>query len=147
MWEYIGPNKKIRPGRPNPESSDIHQASGVSSKSDADAIDGSEHSELADETQRQRQAPRRRFRPTRKLTCPACDSPMEIEQIGRVEVDRCTNCGGIFLDPGELRELTGTGLSSYHPAQQSDEQDRDFIIYTPHGLSDHVVDRDHDHED
>jgi uncharacterized protein len=38
------------------------------------------------------------------ITCPKCQAPMRsIERS--VVVDRCTECGGLFLDRGELEKL------------------------------------------
>ena len=41
-------------------------------------------------------------------TCPTCDSPMVksyLDGYSRVQVDKCLNCGGVFLDYGELSVL------------------------------------------
>lgn len=67
---------------------------------------------------------------------------MQREFIGKVEIDRCPVCGGIFLDRGELETISHQNPSSYTPAQKSDH--REYIVYTPHGLSDHVRDVGHD---
>jgi hypothetical protein len=39
------------------------------------------------------------------MDCPACKNPMIILELDRVETDYCTNCGGIWLDVGELELL------------------------------------------
>lgn len=39
------------------------------------------------------------------LSCPKCQSPMRSYERSGVTVDRCTECGGIFLDRGELDHL------------------------------------------
>ncbi len=46
-----------------------------------------------------------------KLTCPADSGVMEAVRLGvgtplEVTLDRCTTCGGIWLDSGELDKLT-----------------------------------------
>ena len=41
----------------------------------------------------------------RIVSCPLCHKKMEIIHIGRVEIDRCSRCEGIWLDKGELEEL------------------------------------------
>jgi uncharacterized protein len=41
-----------------------------------------------------------------KLKCPRCGADMIEVRIDRVKVDRCTGCGGVFLDKGELEILT-----------------------------------------
>ena len=41
--------------------------------------------------------------------CPRCEIPLEITYInergGKIEVDKCPNCKGIWFDKGELNEL------------------------------------------
>ena len=154
MWDNLV--KKIRPGRPRAESPDIHTAHSV------DAQAGSEEVEVHEEGLRQqtkynefaameeaalrsRTGSGANARPPherRKLNCPACQTAMQLERLGRVEIDRCPDCGGIFLDRGELEQISGRNPSTYVPASQNAEQqsERDFLIYTPHGLSDHVRD-------
>ena len=39
------------------------------------------------------------------LSCPKCQSPMRSYERSGVTVDRCIECGGIFLDRGELDHL------------------------------------------
>jgi len=41
-----------------------------------------------------------------KIKCPRCGSDMIEVPIEHVKVDRCTGCGGVFLDKGELEILT-----------------------------------------
>jgi Zn-finger nucleic acid-binding protein len=40
------------------------------------------------------------------LTCPKCQSEMRSYERNRVLVDQCTGCGGLFLDKGELEQLS-----------------------------------------
>ena len=42
---------------------------------------------------------------SRPMTCPRCGSGMSEVSVGHVKVDRCTGCGGVFLDRGELEVL------------------------------------------
>ena len=42
---------------------------------------------------------------TTTLTCPKCASDMRSYERNRVLVDQCTDCGGLFLDRGELEKL------------------------------------------
>lgn len=35
------------------------------------------------------------------LVCPGCGDPMETVDVGGAAVDRCTSCGGVWLDAGE----------------------------------------------
>ncbi|PZR64199.1 MAG: hypothetical protein DLM71_03010 [Chloroflexi bacterium] len=39
------------------------------------------------------------------LSCPKDGSPMRTYERNGVVIDRCTECGGIFLDRGELERL------------------------------------------
>ena len=39
------------------------------------------------------------------MNCPACDKPMIVLELDRVEVDHCISCGGIWLDGGEMELL------------------------------------------
>lgn len=53
------------------------------------------------------------------LLCPKCQAPMTSLDRNGVTIERCTECGGIFLDRGELERLetaeapglTGTGAT------------------------------------
>lgn len=38
--------------------------------------------------------------------CPVCREPMVVFELDGVEVDRCTSCGGTWLDTGELELIT-----------------------------------------
>lgn len=42
------------------------------------------------------------------MNCPVCKNPMIVLEIEEVEIDYCTECGGIWLDAGELELLVGT---------------------------------------
>ncbi|MFC1553352.1 zf-TFIIB domain-containing protein [candidate division KSB1 bacterium] len=39
------------------------------------------------------------------MKCPKCGHDMEIKIIEKIEVDKCSNCKGIYFDAGELDEL------------------------------------------
>jgi uncharacterized protein len=41
-----------------------------------------------------------------KIKCPRCGSEMNEVAVEHVKLDRCTGCGGVFLDKGELEILT-----------------------------------------
>lgn len=40
-----------------------------------------------------------------ELLCPKCQAPMTTLERSGVTLERCTECGGIFLDRGELERL------------------------------------------
>ena len=40
------------------------------------------------------------------LKCTRCGSEMQEVAVEQVKVDRCTECGGVYLDTGELEILT-----------------------------------------
>ena len=39
--------------------------------------------------------------------CPLCHEPLVAFELDGVEIDRCVDCGGVWLDAGELESLTG----------------------------------------
>ena len=40
-------------------------------------------------------------------SCPGCQARMQVMRIGRVELDRCDFCCGIWFDSGELEQVLG----------------------------------------
>ena len=131
MWEYLV--KKVRPRSGSGESADIHPVHAPRSSGSSGRIEGG-HGE--DES---RAAPGARVPAAgageRRLHCPVCGTAMRIEYIGKVEIDRCPDCRGIFLDKGELQRIKGRDYSRYEKA----DGDHESLIYTPHGLTDHVT--------
>jgi len=41
------------------------------------------------------------------MDCPVCENAMITLELADVEIDYCTDCGGIWLDAGELEMLLG----------------------------------------
>ena len=41
------------------------------------------------------------------MNCPVCKNAMITLELAEVEIDHCTDCGGIWLDAGELELLLG----------------------------------------
>ena len=41
------------------------------------------------------------------MDCPVCKNAMIVLELAEVEVDYCTDCGGIWFDAGELELLLG----------------------------------------
>lgn len=39
------------------------------------------------------------------MNCPVCNNPMIVLELNQVEIDFCYQCGGIWLDSGELELL------------------------------------------
>ena len=39
------------------------------------------------------------------MDCPKCSAAMELVYYSRIEVDRCTSCGGLWFQPEELKRL------------------------------------------
>jgi uncharacterized protein len=58
------------------------------------------HAQLA-EAEREQQRQRHWMR------CPKCGSELAEVQFRDVKVDKCYACGGVYLDDGELEQLTG----------------------------------------
>ena len=40
------------------------------------------------------------------LQCPKCDGKLEALIVDKVEIDVCNACGGVWLDAGELEQLS-----------------------------------------
>ena len=51
------------------------------------------------------------------MMCPRCDGNLKESKFEEVMIDTCDNCGGVWLDSGELQQLTkkdkGGWLSRY----------------------------------
>jgi len=43
---------------------------------------------------------------TSSMKCPRCDGSLIEAKIAEVTIDTCDKCGGVWLDSGELAELT-----------------------------------------
>ena len=74
------------------------------------------HARLAMERQREAaqqrnsQVPdedRERERQLHWMRCPKCGAELAEVQFRDVKVDKCFACGGVYLDDGELEQLTG----------------------------------------
>jgi len=42
------------------------------------------------------------------MRCVACKEPMVVLEVDHVEIDHCLECGGVWLDAGELEMLLDT---------------------------------------
>ncbi len=40
------------------------------------------------------------------MSCPRCDGTLKTNHFEGVDVDTCEKCGGVWLDSGELEQLT-----------------------------------------
>lgn len=64
------------------------------------------------------------------MDCPVCKNAMITLELEDVEIDYCTECGGIWLDAGELEQLLGEPqkakqlLASFQIDSQSTERIR-----------------------
>jgi hypothetical protein len=43
---------------------------------------------------------------TSSMQCPRCDGSLQEMKIDEVTIDTCDKCGGVWLDSGELEQLT-----------------------------------------
>lgn len=43
---------------------------------------------------------------TSSMRCPRCDGNLKESQVEGVTIDTCEKCGGVWLDSGELEQLT-----------------------------------------
>ncbi len=145
MWDNLV--KKIRPGRPRPADADVRRAHKVDAGAAEGGVSMSDDSSTGSMESIDAQAIRAAGsgavdRGNRRLVCPACGGKMRLERVGELEIDRCPDCGGIFLDRGELEALSGSDPSTYVPREPGDrqKQSREFFVYTPHGMSKSVRD-------
>lgn len=49
------------------------------------------------------------------LLCPKCTNPMKQYERNDVLIDQCVECGGLFLDRGELERLAQAEANYYNP--------------------------------
>lgn len=43
---------------------------------------------------------------TSTMRCPRCDGNLHESKVDEVSIDTCEKCGGVWLDSGELEQLT-----------------------------------------
>ena len=43
---------------------------------------------------------------TSSMKCPRCDGSLKESRLDEVSIDTCEKCGGVWLDSGELQQLT-----------------------------------------
>jgi uncharacterized protein with PIN domain len=43
---------------------------------------------------------------TSSMQCPRCDGKLAEMKVEEVTIDTCDNCGGVWLDSGELEQMT-----------------------------------------
>ncbi len=43
---------------------------------------------------------------TSSMQCPRCDGKLQESKVDNVSIDTCEKCGGVWLDSGELEQLT-----------------------------------------
>ncbi|MGH7891940.1 MAG: zf-TFIIB domain-containing protein [Thermodesulfobacteriota bacterium] len=51
---------------------------------------------------------RERIKTTCYMRCPKCGGNLHEVAFRGIRIDRCGNCGGVWLDSGELEKLAGT---------------------------------------
>lgn len=50
---------------------------------------------------------------TAAMTCPRCAGTLKESKIDEVSIDTCEKCGGVWLDSGELDQLTKKEKSGF----------------------------------
>jgi len=86
---------------------------------------------------------------TTELLCPKCQAPMRVVERNGVTVERCTECGGIFLDRGELERLTraeGEYNEREYAGYRRDDDDDDDDDFRERGLRQGSTDHGVDHQ-
>jgi Zn-finger nucleic acid-binding protein len=65
-----------------------------------------------------------------QLLCPKCHNVMSRYERNGVHVDHCGECGGLFLDRGELEHLIQAEATYYTPAAGAPQT---RFVGAPHG--------------
>jgi hypothetical protein len=65
-----------------------------------------EQAALAKTRDRQAAEERQRRQAATFMRCPKCAEPLTEITFQDIQVERCTGCQGVWLDPGELERLT-----------------------------------------
>lgn len=60
-----------------------------------------------------------------RIECPKCFSEMRRIERSGVVIDRCTGCGGVFLDRGELEQLVQAENAYFGRRDTDDDYDDD----------------------
>lgn len=47
------------------------------------------------------------------MQCPRCDGALAETQVEGISIDKCDKCGGVWLDSGELEQLTKRESGSF----------------------------------
>ena len=50
---------------------------------------------------------------TSSMQCPRCDGTLKEVKIEEVPIDTCDKCAGVWLDSGELEQLTRTDIARW----------------------------------
>jgi uncharacterized protein len=50
---------------------------------------------------------------TWSMRCPKCGEPLKERRFQKIQIDQCTGCQGIWLDAGELEQVSGREESSW----------------------------------
>lgn len=87
--------------------------------------------------------PRVNDRDRGRLTCPKCGIPMARHAFSaakEVNVDECYNCGGFFLDSGELRPIRENHMTEAEEEAYAEKLLRESPVYSQ-ALSDQAKER------
>src|SRR5512136_2655533 len=63
---------------------------------------------LAKEQQAKSEAEKHRLKEAHWMHCPKCGQKLAVEICGKVEIDVCPSCKGVWLDAGELGTIVDT---------------------------------------
>lgn len=74
------------------------------------------------------------------MMCPKCHATLKSVERNGVTIDRCTECGGIFLDRGELERLMAAETAYL---SRDEDQPRNWVK----GTGTDSRDRDYDYDD
>lgn len=65
------------------------------------------------------------------MKCPSCKEPLVILELHGVEIDHCFNCGGVWLDAGELEEIVPREKLGFLKAVEDAKKLREPILRCP----------------
>jgi len=65
------------------------------------------------------------------MKCPSCREEMIVLELNKIEIDYCLECGGIWLDEGELEILVGDSAEELKAEFTREKRSRERKIRCP----------------
>lgn len=64
-----------------------------------------------------------------RISCPACDSELKSTKQGRLTLDVCTQCQGIWFDNTELAQIWNVAVASFTTGEPQKSEPRDRFYF------------------